>query len=1040
MLLSDISIRRPVFAAVISLLLIAAGIVAFLRLPLREYPNIDPPVVSITTLYPGAAARVVESRITQKIEEQVAGLEGIRYIESTSEDGKSGISIQFDIARDIDAAANDVRDRVSTITDELPDEARPPEIRKVDGNDDVIIWIRLASDNMSVPQLTDYIERYLQDRFSIIDGVARVRLGGGQTLAMRIWLDRDKMAQHGVVLSDVEQALRAENVELPAGTIESKDRQFTVRLTRAFKTPEDFKKMVVLNGKNAAQVRLGDVALVEMSTQESRTLFRGNGQPMVGIGIIKQSTANTLAVARAAKEEAKRIQQTLPKGMIIEPSYDMSVFVEQAVNEVYVTFGIAVALVVLVIYCFLGNVRALIIPAVAIPVSMIAAFTALYALDFSLNMLTLLAMILAIGLVVDDAIVVLENIWRRMEQHHETPLVAAYLGTRQVGFAVLATTMVLVSVFVPIAFLSGDIGRLFSEFAMTLAAAVLFSCLVALTLSPMLASKLLRHHDVVQSNRFTAWMDAKLATLTQHYERILRKALARPLLTILVFIGTLAACAVLVWRIPQEYAPKEDRGSFFVMVTAPEGASYSYMERNMNEIERRLQPFVHNGDARLLIVRAPMSFDNNAVFNSGMLVLVLNDWGKRRPAQVIMKDVSKALVGLTGVRAFPVMRQGFGPATQKPVQFIIGGGTYEQLVQWRDTLMKKINATNPGLVGIDWNYKETKPQIDIEVDYARAAELGVTMTNIGHTLEAMFGSLRATTVMDRGEEYDVLIEGDRDKQRTQESLQFTYVRSATSGKLIPLASFTTLKESADSLKLSRFNRIRSMTLEATLADGYALGSALDYLEQTVKSTLPPEAIIDYKGLSRDFKVSSGSILWVFVLGILVTYLVLAAQFESFVHPMVIMLTVPLAAAGGLFGLWAMGLTLNLYSQIGLIMLVGLAAKNGILIVEFTNQLRDEGHAFAQALVEACLLRLRPILMTSITAAAGAVPLILSTGAGSETRMVIGVVVFFGVIISTLLTLVVIPVAYQLLAKNTGSPEAVAHQLEAELAHTKSQHS
>ncbi len=1036
MLLSDLSIRRPVFAAVISLLLIAAGIVAFLRLPLREYPNIDPPIVSITTLYPGAAARVVESRITQKIEERVAGLEGIRYIESSSEDGKSSVSIQFDIARDIDAAANDVRDRVANILDELPEEARPPEIRKVDGNDEVIIWLRLTSDKMSVPQLTDYIERYLQDRFSILDGVARVRLGGGQTLAMRIWLNRTNMALHNITLNDVEQALREENVELPAGSIESVNRQFTVRVTRAFKTAEDFEKMVISHGDKGAMVRLGNIAKVEMGTQESRTLFRGNGQPMVGIGIIKQSTANTLSVARAAKEEAKRIQKTLPTGMSIKPSYDMSVFVEQAVHEVYVTFGIAVVLVILVIYCFLGSLRALIIPAVAIPVSMIAAFTALYILDFSLNMLTLLAMILAIGLVVDDAIVVLENIWRRMETKGETPLVAAYLGTRQVGFAVMATTLVLVSMFVPIAFLSGDIGRLFSEFAMTLAAAVLFSCLVALTLSPMLASKLLNHKDLHHSNGFIHWMESRQNAMITRYERSLRATLQRPRFAILTFFMTLIFCAAAMSFISGEYTPKEDRGSFFVMVTAPEGSSFGYTERYMNEIEKRLTPFTHNGDAQLMVVRAPTSFDNNAVFNSGVVVMVLNDWEKRRPANAIMKDVSTALADLSGVRAFPVMRQGFGSATQKPVQFVMGGGTYEQLAQWRDILMKTINSSNPGLVGIDWNYKETKPQFDVEVDYDRAAELGVTMKNIGHTLEAMFGSLRATTFMDRGEEYDVLIEGDRDQQRTQSSLEFTYVRSSTSGKLIPLASFVHIKESADSLKLARFNRIRAITLEATLAEGYALGDALKYLEQTVKATLPPEVIIDYKGLSRDYKISGNSIIFVFLFGTLVTYLVLAAQFESFLHPLIIMLTVPLAVGGGLLGIWITGSTLNLYSQIGLIMLVGLAAKNGILIVEFANQLRDEGLAFRDALIQASLLRIRPILMTSITAAAGAIPLILSTGAGSETRTVIGIVVFFGVIISTLLTLYIIPVAYDLLARRTASPDTVSHQLEAELAQTE----
>jgi multidrug efflux pump len=1032
MLLSDISIRRPVFATVMSLLLIASGIVAFLKLPLREYPDIDPPVVSVTTLYTGAAAGVVESRITEKIEERVAGIEGIRFIESSSEDGKSTISIQFNIDRDIESAANDVRDRVSAVAKELPEEVKAPEIRKVDANDEVILWLTLTSGSMTLPQLTDYAERYLQDKLATIDGVARIRLGGGQSIAMRIWLDRHAMAARNITAADVEAALKAENVELPAGVVESQDRQFTVRLTRSFHTADDFKKLVITRGERGESVRIGDIARVEISTVESRTLFRGNGKPMLGLGIIKQSTANTLAVAHAAKEMATSLQSSLPKNISIGVGYDMSVFVEQAVHEVYITFGIAVFLVILVIYMFLGDMRALVIPTVAVPVSIISAFIILNMLGFSLNMLTLLAMILAIGLVVDDAIVVLENIWRRMETLGESALVAAYRGTRQVGFAVIATTMVLVSVFTPIAFLSGDIGRLFSEFALTLSAAVAFSGFVALTLSPMLASKLLRPQHTTSS--LTQWTDRQLQRFSRFYQRGLHWSLRHARMIFGLYLLIVGASVFAFMTLPSEYAPKEDRGSFFMMVSGPEGASYHYMEEYMNEIERRLYPLTQNGDAHLMITRAPMSFDNNAIFNSGAAILVLNDWGKRRPATEIMKDASKLLADLPGVRTFPMMRQGFGSSTKKPVQFVLGGGTYEELAQWRDAMNKKI-AQNSGLVGAEWTYKETKPQFDVRIDYDRAAALGVNITTIGQTLQTMFGSLRTTTFMQEGEEYDVLLEGQRELQRSSASLEQTYIRSSSTQKLIPLSSFAHITERADAYKLTRYNRMRAITLEANLSDGYALGDALTFLETTVKETLPERAIIDYKGLSQDYKYSGNSMIFVFLLGIAVTYLVLAAQFESFVHPFVIMLTVPLAIAGGLFGLAVMGLTLNLYSQIGLIMLVGLAAKNGILIVEFANQLRDEGKAFRDALIEASLLRLRPILMTSITAAAGAIPLILSGGAGSETRMVIGVVVFFGVVISTLLTLFMIPVAYNVLAQRTGSPHDVSKRLEAELNET-----
>ena len=1031
MTLSDLSVTRPVFAAVMSLLLVAFGLVAFERLPLREYPDIDPPVVSIETIYRGAAANVVETRITQVIEDRIAGVEGIRFIESKSEDGRSSISIQFEVAQDIDAAANDVRDRVATVLDELPDEADPPEIRKVDSNDNVIMWLNLASDRLTVPELTDYAERYLVDRFSVLDGVARVRLGGAQRLAMRVWLDRVELAARNLTVADVEKALRAENVELPAGSIESVERQFTVRINRVFATPEDFAAMVVARHGDGYLVRLGDVARVERGSEEDRTLFRGNGVAMIGVGVIKQSTANTLDVARAAKAEMERLNPTLPPGMELKQSYDTSVFIEGAIAEVYKTLFLAIALVVLVMYLFLGNGRATLVPAVTVPVSVIATFIVLLILGFSLNLLTLLALVLAIGLVVDDAIVVLENIHRRIETYGETPLVAAFRGTRQVVFAVIATTVVLVAVFVPLAFLQGDIGRLFSEFALTMAAAVGFSSFVALSLSPMLASKVLRGHE--QASRFARAVDAAVGRLRRGYVRSLDGALRHTGLVWLAFLLALAAAVYLIRTIPSEYAPKEDRGAFFVMVTGPEGASHGYMRDYMEKIEQRVMPLVEAGEVTRLLVRSPRAFSNTSIYNTGIAILVLEDWGKRRSGWAIMDDVKKRLADLPGVQAFPVMRQGFGSAVQKPVQFVIGGGSYEELVDWRDILLSKIEEKNPGLTGIDWDYKENKPQVRVAVDYDRAADLGVTITTIGRTLETLLGSRAATTFTDSGEEYDVILEGERDVQRTPGSLENIYVRSDRTGQLVPLGNLVRLEEAADANSLNRYNRVRAITIEANLEDGLALGDALAFLESLVREHLPGQVIVDYKGQSRDFKTAGSSILFVFVLGVLVVFLVLAAQFESWVHPLVIMFTVPLAMAGALLGLYLTGQTLNLYSQIGLVMLVGLAAKNGILIVEFANQLRDAGQGFDDALREAAGIRLRPILMTAVTTAAGAVPLILSSGAGTETRAVIGTVVLTGVLVATVFTLYVVPVAYQLLARGTGSPGAVKEQLEAEMA-------
>ena len=1033
MILSDVSVKRPVFAAVLSLLLVAFGLLAFDRLPLREFPNIDPPVVSIETNYRGASADVVESRITRVIEDRIAGIEGINFIESSSEDGKSSISIEFKIERNIDAAANDIRDRVSSVLSLLPDEAEPPDIQKVNSNEDVIMWLNFASDRLSVPALTDYAERYLVDRFSVLDGVARVRIGGAQSYAMRVWLDRNAMAARNITVTDVESALRSENVELPAGSIDSKDRQFTIRIKRQFRSADDFKKLVI-NKKDNYLTRLGDIARVVRAAEDNRLFFRGNGVPMVGIGIIKQSTANTLTVARAAKKEMERLNPTLPEGMALKQSYDTSVFIEGAIKEVYKTLGIAIALVVLVIYLFLGSARATLVPAITVPISLIATSLVLLALDYSVNMLTLLALVLAIGLVVDDAIVVLENIHRRMDKYGESRLVAAFRGTRQVGFAVIATTIVLVAVFVPISFLQGNLGRLFSEFAITMAAAVAFSSFVALSLSPMLASKILTPHQ--HKNKVTNFVDRLFQHIQARYHHWLQVALDRKQIIVIFFIAMACLAFLFVKVIPDEYTPKEDRGAFFVLVNGPEGASYEYMESYMNEIEHRLTPLLDSGEVTRLLVRAPRGLGNVAAYNSGIAILVLNDWGQRRPAKIIMNEVRRKLGDLPGVRAFPVMRQGFGARIQKPVQFVIGGGTYEELAEWRNILLSKLNENNPGLRGIDWDYKETKPQMQVLIDYHRAADLGVTVSNIGKTLETMLGSRRVTTYIDEGQEYYILLEGEREAQRTPTDIKNIYVRSDRSGQLIPLSNLVRIEEFADSIKLNRYNRVRSITIEANIVDDYSLGDALTHLETLVKEHLPANAIIDYKGQSSDYKFAGESLSFIFALGLLVVFLVLAAQFESWIHPFIIMLTVPLAMTGALFGLFITGQTLNLYSQIGLIMLVGLSAKNGILIVEFANQLRDEGYSVRDALIEAADVRLRPIIMTGITTAAGAIPLIVSFGAGTETRFVIGIVILFGVIASTFFTIFVVPVAYDILAKYTRSPKAVSLQLEKEISDTK----
>ncbi|GGO15290.1 multidrug transporter [Iodidimonas muriae] len=1020
MILSDISVKRPIFATVISLLLVAFGIISFTQLPLRELPDIDPPIVSVNTNYPGASAAVVESRVTQIVEDRIAGIEGIKSISSSSRDGSSRVTIEFTLTRDIDAAANDVRDRVSRILNNLPEEADPPEISKVDSDTDAIMWFSLVSPVLDVMQLTDYADRFIVDRLSVADGVATVRIGGQQRYSMRVHLDRQAMAARNLTATDIENALRSENVELPAGRIESTDRNITVRVERDYKTAQDFSELVLGVGDDGHLIRLGEVARVELGAEDDQNFFRGNGAARVGLGIIRQSTANTLDVANAVRAEVERIRETLPEGMDLDESFDGSVFIAEAIDEVYVTLGIAMVLVFLVLYSFLGSLRTVIVPAVTVPVCIIAAFTVMSLLGVTLNLLTLLALVLAIGLVVDDAIVVLENIYRRVEAG-EPRLLAAYHGARQVGFAVIATTLVLIGVFVPIAFLEGNVGRLFSELGITLATTVAFSSLVALTLTPMMCSKLLRRTG--PKGWVNAHVDDGFEKLRRGYQNALTYCFHNKAIILLLFAAITASIVGLVNAIPNELAPREDRGSFFLVARGPEGAGFNYMREQMDEVEKRAMYLVNETkEARIVIVRA----DGD---NSGFAVIVLKPWSERkRSADEIIAELRGRLASMTGVSVFINMRQGISAGGGRdPVNFVVGGNTYEELAKIR-TILEEEAAKLP-LIGVDTDYRETQPQIRVAIDRDRAADLGVSVSTIGRTLETMLGGRRVTTFVERGEEYDVIVRADDSNRREPSDLTNIYVRSDRSGDLIPLSNVITLREQAASATLNRYNRVRALTLTAQLADGYSLGEALADLENVVRESLPDVSSIDYKGESRELKEAGNAVLFTFAMAFLVVFLILAAQFESFIHPFVIMLTVPLAAAGGLLGLYLSGSTLNIYSQIGLVMLIGLAAKNGILIVEFANQLRDEGLEIRDAVIEASLIRLRPIIMTSLSTVMGAVPLIMATGPGSASRLTIGVVIFAGVSISTVLTVFMVPVFYDMLAKYTRSPGYEAARLK-----------
>ncbi|MEP6880595.1 MAG: efflux RND transporter permease subunit, partial [Dokdonella sp.] len=835
------------------------------------------------------------------------------------------------------------------------------------------------------------------------------------------------LAVRGLAVSDVEAALRRENVELPAGSIESTTRDFTLRVQRNYRKAEDFSKLALTKGSDGYVVHLGDVAKVERAAEERRSYLRSNGQPNVGLGIVKTSTANSLDVARAARAEAERVQKTLPAGTEIFVAYDSTLFIESAVERVYATLIEGGVLVVIVIFLFLGSARSALIPAVTVPVCLIAAFIGLYAFGYSINLLTLLALVLCIGLVVDDAIVVLENIQRRADLG-EPPLIAAKRGTRQVAFAVIATTAVLVSVFLPIGFMEGNTGRLFRELSVTLAGAVALSAFVALTLTPMMASKLVRPHT--HKSGFNGFVHKQLDRLTGSYRRGVERSSGKPVIFILILLAAFGASAVLLHFVPAELAPTEDRGVFHVSVTGPEGAGFDYTVGQMHEVEQKFQALIGDGGPiERVNSRVPGSYGASQEMHTGRITVFLKDWTKRKESTPEVADqLRKDLAVLPGVRAVPSYRTGLIRGGGQPLNVVLGGPDYKELAQWRDRMLARMEA-NPGLFGPDSDYKETQPQMRVDINHERAADLGVSAQEIGRTLETMMGGRKVTTYVDGGEEYDVVMQAQRSDRAAPADLDNLYVRSERSGELIPLANLVSLTELAEPGQLNRFNRLRGITLSAGLAPGYTLGEALDWVKKTAAEELPASAQIDYKGDSREYLQAGGAVILTFALALLVVYLVLAAQFESFMHPFVIMLTVPLAVLGALIGLWVTGNSLNLFSQIGIVMLIGLAAKNGILIVEFANQLRDEGMSIGEAIAESASVRLRPILMTSVATIAGAVPLVLAGGPGSASRAAIGVVVIFGVAFSTLLSLFVVPSFYTLLAPFTRSPDALARKID-----------
>lgn len=1011
--LPGLCISRPVLATVMSLVVVLVGLISYTRLSVREYPNIDEPVVTVNTRYPGASAEIMETQVTQPLEESLSGIEGIEFISSISREENSQITITFKVDRNVDIAANDVRDRVGRTRDRLPDEVEEPEIAKVEADAQPIIYLAFSSDRATPLEVTDYADRYVKDKLQTLPGVADVRIFGERRYAMRIWLDRARLAAYNMTPLDVENALRTQNIEIPAGRIESVDREFTVLSQTDLNTVKQFEEMI-LRENGGYLVRLQDIARVELGAQDERRIVRFNGKSAVALGVVKQSVANPLDVSKALKDILPDVEKNLPQGMSVEIAYDSSVFIAKSIDSVFHTIGEAIVLVGLVVFFFLRTIRASFIPLVTIPVSLIGACGIMYVMGYSINTLTLLSMVLAIGLVVDDAIVMLENIYRHVEDGMK-PIEAAMKGSKEITFAILAMTLTLAAVYAPMGFMEGRTGRLFTEFALTLAGAVIVSGFVALTLTPMLCSRLLRHES--RHNWFYNVTEKMFSALNNGYRASLGFVLKmRP---VIILIGLLVACGggFLFTVLPSELAPTEDRGTIVGIGVAPEGSSIQYTDRYVKQMEA-LYKDIPEVEKYFAVVGFPQ-------VSNAITFVRLFDWDDRKVKQqeITAQLAPKMFGGIPGIMSFPTNPPSLGqrPGT-KPIQMVIlTTGTYPEL---QDLVNKVIAAAGeyPGFSALESDLKLNKPQLKIDMNRDKAADLGVDPATLGRTMETMLGGRQVTRFKQNGKQYDVVVQvEDVDRQNPQDITNI-YVRGGQ-GEMIPMSNLVSVHESVAPRELNHFNKLRSATITANLNEGYSLGDALKFLTAKTKGILPANAQIDYNGQSREFMTSSASLYVTFLLALGFIYLMLSAQFESFRDPFIIMLTVPLSLSGALLALYLTHGTLNVYSQIGLVTLIGLITKHGILLVEFGNQLQEQGMTKKDAITEAAVLRLRPILMTTGAMVLGSIPLALAQGAGAESRESIGWVIVGGISIGTFFTLYVIPTVYSYIARRKGPKEA-----------------
>ena len=1035
MFITELSIKRPAFSWVLSLILVLFGSFVFWKLPVRELPTgLQPPVVQVNVEYASASSQIVDEEVTQVLEEVIGGAEGIKNIDSSSENGKSKINIEFNTDINLDNAANDIRERVARVIDRLPSEADPPRILKQAAGFTTTMWLSLSSPTWSDLELGDYAERYLIDQFSSVKNVGRIRTGGLRELSVRVWIDPIKLAAYNLTTHEVEAAIQKENIRLPAGTLEAENKDLTLNIDKSYNDLEKLKELPIKTSKNNT-IRLSDISEIEFGPVSEKAFFRSQSKNAldynsVGIGIYARSGASTVELSKDIKRKIKEVKINLPQGLNLEVAFDRSTYISVAINEVYKTLLVAFFLVVIIIYLFLGNLKAVIVPAIALPVSLIATFLGIYIFDLSINIFVLLSFILAIGIITDDSVIMTDAIYRRIEQG-ETPLIAAFKGSKQITFAIIATTLILVAVFLPLIFIEGIAGTLFKETAIALTFSIVVSSLVALTLSPMLGSKFLNNKK--KNNFIVKRFNKFFLGFLNFYKETLQYWMYKKNIIIFFIIFIIISSALLYNFSKKELLPLEDRGAYLVIGFTDEGSSFDYTQKRAEDVEKRLIPLLKSKDSpykKFLMIVPGFGADN-----SFLIISLLDNWKNRKDnSQNIMRQAIGKIVTVPQTLAFPISPQSIRTSNyNKPVQMVIYGNSYDELEQIQEQIIDTIRK-NPKLSRIESDYSRNRPEIKLLINKNKAKDLGVSAKIIGETLETLYGGKTVTKFNKLGKEYPIILQQYKDDRKNQQSLSKIFVRSENSGELVSLSNLVEYQEEGSANKLSRYNRQRAVTISSDINESYTLDEAIKYLEKTM-SEIAPEKQITWKGKSEELKETSNELYIIFALALLTAYLVMSATFNSFIHPFIIILTVPLAVFGGLIFILFLNSSINVFSQIALIILIGISTKNSILIVDYTNQLRVKGNSIESALKEACYLRFRPILMTSLSTMIAMMPLVIGNigpGAGEGSRLAVGCTILGGMLISTFFTLYVTPSMYLALAKNTKRIDAIDIELKKQL--------